>query len=102
VQEKIAQIKNLASEIELKDAVGVLQLFYNSIYLVGGPGGVRHLLARDTSGKYYNDGPLLITDKPGIKDLTAKIALLVKPLGECKNSSCLPSPSTGSRNTAMT
>jgi hypothetical protein len=84
VQKKIAQVKDLASEIELKDAVCVLQLFDNSIYMVGGPGGVRHLPVRDSAGIYHVDGPLLVADKAGIKDLTAKLATLLQELGGCK------------------
>jgi hypothetical protein len=84
VQKKIAQVKDLASEIELKDAVCVLQLFDNSIYMVGGPGGVRHLPVRDSTGIYHVDVPLLVADKAGIKDLTAKLAPLLQELGGCK------------------
>jgi hypothetical protein len=64
VQNKIAQVKNLASETELKDAVCILQLFDNSIYMVS--------------------GPLLVADKAGIKDLTNKLAPLLCELGGCK------------------
>ncbi len=84
MQNKIAQVKNLASEIDLKDAVCILQLFDNSIYMVGGPGGVRHLPARDSAGTYHVDGPLLVADKAGIKDLIAKLAPLLCELGGCK------------------
>ncbi len=84
MQKKIAQVNDLASDIELKDAVCILQLFDNSIYMVGGPGGVRHLPVRDSAGLCHVDGPLLVADKAGIKDLTAKLAPLLQELGGCK------------------
>jgi hypothetical protein len=63
-----------------------MQSYDNSIYLVSGPGGVSYLLARDSSGKYHIDRTLLVADKPGVKDLTAKLVPLVKELGEAKRS----------------
>jgi hypothetical protein len=83
VSEKIEQ-RNLASEIDFKTAVCIMQLHDNSIYLVSGPGGIRHLPACDSSGKFHNDGPLLVPDKAGMKDLMAKRVPLVKELGESK------------------
>ncbi len=70
--------RNLASDIDLKTSVCIMQLNDNSIYLVGDPGGVRYLLARDSSGKYHIDRALLVADKLGVKDLTAKLVPLVK------------------------
>jgi hypothetical protein len=55
-----------------------MQLNDNSIYLVGSPGGVRYLLATDSCGKYHIDRALLVADKPGVKDLTAKLVPLAK------------------------
>ncbi len=84
MREKIAQVNDLASEIDLKEAVCVLQLYDNSVYLVGGPGGVRHLPVRDSAGRYHVDGRLLIADKAGIKDVTATLAPLLQELGGSK------------------
>jgi hypothetical protein len=84
MREKIAQINDLASEMDLKDAVCVLQLYDNSIYLVGGPRGVRHLPVRDSAGRYHVVGRLLVADKAGIKDLTATLAPLIQELGGSK------------------
>jgi hypothetical protein len=74
----------MADDIDLKSSVCVLQLYDNSVYLVGGPGGVKHLPARDPTGKYHVDGPLIVADKSGVKDLTAKFIPLLRELGECK------------------
>jgi hypothetical protein len=84
VREKTAQVKDLANEIDLKEAVCVLQLYDNSVYLVGGPGGVRHLPVRDPEGCYHVDGRLLVADKQCVKDLTATLAPLLNVLGESK------------------
>jgi hypothetical protein len=59
-------------------------LYDNSIYLVSGPGGVRHLPVRDSAGLYHVDGRLLVADKVGIKELTATLAPLIQELGGCK------------------
>ncbi len=40
----------------LLSAVVVLQLFDNSVYLVGTPGGEKHLPRRDRHGAYHIDG----------------------------------------------
>ncbi len=84
VKTKVEELKNMADDIDLKSSVCVLQLYDNSIYLVGGPGGVKHLPARDPTGKYHVDGPLIVADKSGVKDLTAKLMPLLRELGECK------------------
>ncbi len=84
VKEKIEELINVASEVTIKTAVCIMQLYDNSIYIVGGPGGVRHLPARNSSGKYHIDGPLIVADKAGVKDLRAKLMPLIKELGDSK------------------
>ncbi len=81
---KVEELKNLAADIDLNSSVCILQLYDNSIYLVGGPGGVKHLPAGDPTGKYHVDGLLIVADKSGVKDLTAKLMPLLRELGECK------------------
>ncbi len=73
VQEKILEIEQVAAEVELDKAVVVLQLYDNSVYMAGGPGGVKHLPASDTAGLYHINGPILLAIKAGVKDLTAKL-----------------------------
>jgi hypothetical protein len=69
----------------MKPMVCIMQLYDKSIYLVGGPEGDRHVPAHDSSSKYHIiDGPLIVADKPGVKDLTAKLGPLIKELGERK------------------
>ncbi len=43
VKSKVEELKNLAGDIDLSSSVCILQLYDNSTYLVGGPGGVKHL-----------------------------------------------------------
>ncbi len=58
----------------MKTTVCIMQLYDKSIYLVGGPEGDRHVPTHGSSSKYQIiDGPLLVADKPGVKDLTAKL-----------------------------
>jgi hypothetical protein len=83
VQEKITEIERISEETDIK-AVVVLQLHNNSVYMVGGPGGVKHLPACDPSGLYHVDGPLVLADMVGVKDLTLKLISLVKALDSSK------------------
>jgi hypothetical protein len=71
-------------DVNWEDAVVVLQLFDNSVFLVGGEGGVKRLPMKDRSGKYHVDGTLTVADKPTVKELTGILAPLLKALGGCK------------------
>jgi hypothetical protein len=70
--------------VNWEDAVVVLQLFDNSVYLVGREGGIKRLPAKDRSGKYHVDGTLTVADKPTVKELTNILAPLLKVLGGSK------------------
>jgi lysophospholipase L1-like esterase len=59
----------------------VLQLFDNSVFMVGGPGGEKRLPGRDRAGTYHIDGSLVVADRPVIKDLVSQLAPLLKALG---------------------
>jgi hypothetical protein len=72
------------TEVNWEDAVVVLQLFDNSVYLVGGEGGIKRLPTKDRSGKYHVDGTLTVADKPTVKELTSILAPLLKVLGGSK------------------
>ncbi len=84
VREKIAELEQLADNLEIEKSVVVLQLYDNSVYMAGGPGGVKHLPAQDSSGLYHVDGPFLLADKAGVKDLMTKLFSLIKALGTSK------------------
>jgi hypothetical protein len=72
------------TEVNWDDAVVVLQLFDNSVYLVGGEGGIKRLPAKDRSGKYHVDGTLTVADKPTVKELLSILSPLLKLLGGSK------------------
>ncbi len=74
------KVDTLKSDGLLRDYVAIIQLFDNSVYQVGGPGGTRHLPVSDSRGKFHIDGPLLLADKQGIRDLTSQLTPLIKSL----------------------
>ncbi len=63
------------------DVTAIIQLLDNSVFLVGGPGGTRHLPRRDTDGIYHVDGVLHVANKPEVRDLVSKLTPLLKTLG---------------------
>jgi hypothetical protein len=58
----------------------ILQLFDNSVYQVGDPGGIRHLPAPDNHGRYNINGTLQVVDKAAIKEMTASLLPLIKAM----------------------
>jgi hypothetical protein len=66
---------------EYGDVTAIIQLLDNSVFLVGGPGGTRHLPRCDTDGTYHVDGVLHVADKPAVRDLVSKLTPLLKTLG---------------------
>jgi hypothetical protein len=59
----------------------ILQLFDNSVYQVGGPGGVRYLPDRDQYGQFHITGTLQVADKGAVKEMVGLLAPLLKVLG---------------------
>jgi hypothetical protein len=80
VQEKVAELNRLGEQIELEKATILLQLYDNSVYLVGGAGGTKYLPSRSADGIYHVPGELLVADKTGIKDLSNKLVPLIRAL----------------------
>jgi hypothetical protein len=80
VAELTAKVDTLKKSDLLKDCTAIIQLYDNSVYQVGGPGGTRHLPVSDTRGHYHIDGPLLVADKAGVQDLTSQLTPLIKTL----------------------
>jgi hypothetical protein len=56
----------------------ILQLFNNSVYMVGGKGGVKKLPAKDSASTYQIDGSLTVADKAAVKDLVGQLSPLLK------------------------
>jgi hypothetical protein len=81
VAEMVDRLAELSTSINLNNATVVLQLFDNSVYMVGGPGGEKRLPEKDRSGTYHVDGSLVVADKPAIKDLVHQLTPLIQALG---------------------
>ncbi len=79
--EIMTKVDTLKIKGSLRDYSAIIQLFDNCVYQVGGPGGTRHLPIADTRGRFHVDGPLLLADKQGIRDLTRQLIPLIKALG---------------------
>jgi hypothetical protein len=69
----MTKVNTLKRDGSLRDCVAIIQLYNNSVYQVGGPGGTRHLPVADNCGRYHVDGPLLLADKQGIRNLTSQL-----------------------------
>jgi hypothetical protein len=80
VTSKTAEITWLGDQIALENATIILQLFDNSVFLVGGTGGTKSLPVRDECGRYHINGELVVADKAGVKDLTNKLVPLIHAL----------------------
>jgi hypothetical protein len=81
VSEMVDRLAELSKTVYLKNATVVLQLFDNSVYMVGGPGGEKRLPEKDRTGTYHVDGSLVVADKPAIKDLVHQLIPLIQALG---------------------
>jgi lysophospholipase L1-like esterase len=81
VNEILEKVKEVATQIDIEKATVILQLFDNSVYMVGGPGGEKRLPGRDRLGTYHIDGSLAVADKAVIKDLVGQLTPVLKALG---------------------
>jgi hypothetical protein len=62
----------------------IVQLFDNSIYQVGGPGGVRYLPKADQCGRYHVTGSLQIADKTAVKEMVGVLSPAIKAMGQAR------------------
>jgi hypothetical protein len=62
----------------------VMQLFDNSVYQVGGLGGVRYLPEIDQYSHYHISGSLQIADKATVKEMVGLLAPLFKVTGQLR------------------
>jgi hypothetical protein len=80
VAEITGQVEDLGRKIQLNECTVVLQLYDNSVYQVGGPGGgggVRPLPVPDIHGKYHIAGTLQVADRAAIKERTTMLSPLI-------------------------
>jgi hypothetical protein len=62
----------------------ILQLFDNSVYQVGVPGGVRYLPERDQYGQFHITGSLHVAEKGAVKEMVGMLAPLFKLMGQMR------------------
>jgi hypothetical protein len=84
VAELINNMTSSALAIDWNTATVILQLFDNSMYMVGGPGGKKKLPAKDRQGIYHIDSSLVVADKPTVRELVFTLSPLLKRLGAAR------------------
>jgi hypothetical protein len=84
VPDLVERVLDLSSNINMDNATVVLQIFDNSVYMAGGPGGEKRLPGKDRSGTYHIEGSLVVADKAAVKDLVQQLAPLLKGLGSSR------------------
>ncbi len=90
VAEVTGQIADLGLTLQLNECTVILQLYDNSVYQVGGSGGVRHLPTPDKQGRYHIEGTLQVADKTAIKEMIALLTPLIKALGQARKAFLAP------------
>ncbi len=78
------RVTDLSSTVNMDNATVVLQIFDNSVYMAGSPGGEKRLPSKDRAGTYHIEGSLAVADKTVIKDLVAQASPLLKALGSSR------------------
>ncbi len=58
VAEATSALADLAKTVQLDSSTVLIQLYDNSVFQVGGPGGVRSLPKPDSTGRYHINGTL--------------------------------------------
>jgi hypothetical protein len=84
------RVEELDSSVQLENCTAILQLYDNTVYQAGGPGGVRHLPLPDRCGTYHIKGSLHVADKNAVKEMTTMLQLLVKALGQARKAFLSP------------
>jgi hypothetical protein len=80
VGDLVAEVTKTAASVNWDAATIILQLFDNSIFMVGGQGGEKTLPRKDQTGTYHIDGHLVIADKTVVKGLVGLLMPLIKLL----------------------
>jgi hypothetical protein len=81
VAELVERVTATATKVNCNTADVILQLFDNSVYLVGGPGGEKWLPCKEQYGTYHIDGNLTFADESVVKDLVVTLSSLLQVLG---------------------
>ncbi len=75
------KIEAMVARTGTENTVFVLQLYDNSVFMVGGPGGESYHPVQDKKGIYHIDGCLVVANKDAVKELTALLLPLLKVIG---------------------
>jgi hypothetical protein len=84
IAELVGTISSSAPNVDWDSATVILQLFDNSVYMVGGMEGEKSLPAKDRNGTYHIDSSLVVADKPAVKGLVNLTVPLLKCLGNSR------------------
>jgi hypothetical protein len=84
VKELAVKLESELSGVEMDSCTRIVQLFDNSIYQVGGPGGVRYLPKADQYRHYHVTGSLQIADKAAVKEMVGILTPVIKTMGQAK------------------
>jgi hypothetical protein len=84
VKDLVNEVTVTAASVNWDTTTVILQLFDNSIYMVGGQGGEKTLPKRDHGGTYHIDGHLVVADKAAVKGLMGLLMPLIKLLGNSR------------------
>jgi hypothetical protein len=90
VSEITSEVVELGKAVQLDNSTAILQLYDNTVYQVGGPGGTRSLPKPDYHGHYHIEGTLQVADKAAVKEMTGLLAPLLKALGQAKKTFLAP------------
>jgi hypothetical protein len=90
VAEITLAVVELGKTVQLDSCTVLMQLYDNSVFQVGGPGGVRTLPKPDSTGRYHITGTLQVADKAAIKEMTGILQPLIKALGQSKKALLAP------------
>jgi hypothetical protein len=84
VKELVGRLESELTGAELDSCTIIVQLLDNSIYQVGGPGGVRYLPKADQCRRYHVTGSLQIADKTAVKEMVGVLSPAIKAMGQAR------------------
>jgi hypothetical protein len=85
-------VVELGKSVQLDCCTVLLQLYDNSVFQVGGRGGVQTLPKPDGTDVYHITGTLQVADKTAVKEMTAVLLPLIRALGQSKKAFLAPLP----------
>ncbi len=84
VKDLAVKLESELSGVKLDSCTIIVQLFDNTVYQVGGPGGVRYLPKADQYGHYHVTGSLQIADKAAVKDMVGILSPVIRSMGQAR------------------